>query len=78
MAPCKLTYFNVTALGEPIRFLLSYANIDFIDDRFNKEDWPKIKPSKLKFFYFLFSSQSREIKIYFFFPSNALRSSTCS
>ncbi|KAJ8664901.1 hypothetical protein QAD02_006563 [Eretmocerus hayati] len=45
MPSYKLTYFPVKALGEPIRFLLSYANIDFVDDRFDKEDWPKIKPS---------------------------------
>ncbi|EZA51026.1 hypothetical protein DMN91_003166 [Ooceraea biroi] len=39
----KLTYFPVKALGEPIRFLFSYAGIDFIDDRFDREDWPKLK-----------------------------------
>lgn len=43
MAFCKLTYFNITGLGEQIRFLLSYANIDFIDERIEFEDWPKIK-----------------------------------
>lgn len=45
MPSYKLTYFPVKALGEPIRFLLSYAGIDFIDDRFDQADWPKIKPS---------------------------------
>lgn len=43
----KLTYFNFTALGEPIRFLLSYLNIDFEDNRFEVEQWLSIKPSKL-------------------------------
>lgn len=47
MSPCKLTYFNLTALGEPIRFLLSYSDIDFIDDRIDREDWPKHKACKL-------------------------------
>jgi len=46
MPTYKLTYFPVKALAEPIRFLLSYAGIEFIDDRFDKADWPKIKPSK--------------------------------
>nr|CAH7720535.1 unnamed protein product [Callosobruchus chinensis] len=46
MAPAyKLTYFNVTALGEPIRFLFSYGGIDFEDCRFNHEQWPQYKPN---------------------------------
>lgn len=45
MPSYKLTYFPVQALGEPIRFLLSYGNVEFIDDRFDREDWPKIKPT---------------------------------
>ncbi|XP_060876817.1 glutathione S-transferase-like [Metopolophium dirhodum] len=39
----KLTYFNFTALGEPIRFLLSYLNIDFEDNRIEVEQWPSVK-----------------------------------
>ncbi|KAL5235185.1 hypothetical protein ACI65C_002595 [Semiaphis heraclei] len=39
----KLTYFNFTALGEPIRFLLSYLNIDFEDKRIEIEQWPSVK-----------------------------------
>nr|AST11629.1 glutathione S-transferase s1 [Bemisia tabaci] len=45
MAPPKLTYFPIRGLGEPIRFVLSYANEKFIDDRITTEDWPKIKPT---------------------------------
>jgi len=45
MSSYKLTYFNVTALAEPIRFLLSYLNIDFEDVRFEREQWPAIKPT---------------------------------
>ncbi|XP_008203102.1 glutathione S-transferase [Nasonia vitripennis] len=41
----KLTYFPVKALGEPIRFLFSYGGVDFVDDRFDQADWPKIKPT---------------------------------
>ncbi|EFN78063.1 glutathione S-transferase [Harpegnathos saltator] len=45
MPSYKLTYFSVKALAEPIRFLFSYADIEFEDDRFNRDDWPKIKPN---------------------------------
>lgn len=49
MAPAyKLSYFSITALGEPIRFLFSYAGIEFEDNRIEYEQWPQIKPSKLK------------------------------
>lgn len=49
MAPqYKLTYFNLTGLGEPIRYLFSYGNIDFEDNRIELSDWPKHKDSKYK------------------------------
>ncbi|KAK7864595.1 hypothetical protein R5R35_003186 [Gryllus longicercus] len=45
MAPkYKLTYFPVMALGEPIRFLFSYGGIEFEDYRFDRENWPDLKP----------------------------------
>jgi len=43
MSSYKLTYFNFTALDEPIRFLLSYLKIDFDEVRFEREQWPSIK-----------------------------------
>lgn len=46
MTSYKVTYFDITALAEPIRFLLSYLNIDFEDFRFQREQWPALKPSK--------------------------------
>lgn len=46
MPSYKVTYFNVTALGEPIRMLLAYGGLDFEDSRFEKEQWPEIKESK--------------------------------
>ncbi|XP_022173688.1 glutathione S-transferase-like [Myzus persicae] len=45
MTVYKLTYFNFPALAEPIRFLLSYLEIDFEDVRFEGEQWPSIKPT---------------------------------
>nr|CAD7197724.1 unnamed protein product [Timema douglasi] len=45
MAPkYKLIYFNVKALGEPIRFLLSYGKQEFEDYRLENEQWPTLKP----------------------------------
>ncbi|XP_060834608.1 glutathione S-transferase-like [Rhopalosiphum padi] len=43
MTTYKLTYFNLTARAEQIRFLLSYLNVDFEDVRFEFEQWPTIK-----------------------------------
>lgn len=44
MASYKLSYFNITGLAEPIRMLLKYGNIDFVDDRVERDDWPNRKP----------------------------------
>ncbi|KYN30203.1 Glutathione S-transferase [Trachymyrmex cornetzi] len=41
----KLLYFNVTGLGESIRFLLNQCGIKFEDVRFTSDDWPKHKPN---------------------------------
>nr|BAN21228.1 glutathionetransferase [Riptortus pedestris] len=45
MPTYKLTYFPVKALAEPIRFLLSYLEENFEDYRFEREQWPNIKPN---------------------------------
>ena len=42
----KLTYFNLTGLGETIRFLLAYGGIDFQDIRVEDDQWDALKPSK--------------------------------
>jgi len=41
----KLSYFNVKALGEPIRFLFAYGGIDFEDIRISHEEWAVLKPT---------------------------------
>ncbi|KAG8231881.1 hypothetical protein J437_LFUL009730 [Ladona fulva] len=44
MAPTyKLTYFDVRALAEPIRYLLAYGGIEFEDHRVAFEQWPAMK-----------------------------------
>ncbi|XP_073979001.1 glutathione S-transferase-like [Rhodnius prolixus] len=45
MTTYKLTYFPVKALAEPIRFILSYMDKEFEDTRFERENWPSIKPT---------------------------------
>jgi glutathione S-transferase len=39
----KLHYFNITGLGEPIRWILKYGNIEFEDIRYEFEEWAEIK-----------------------------------
>lgn len=43
MPSYKLTYFNITGLGEPIRYLLSYGGVDFEDKRVSFDEWPALK-----------------------------------
>ncbi|XP_076294014.1 glutathione S-transferase-like [Lasioglossum baleicum] len=43
MPTYKLTYFPITALAEPIRFLLSYGGAEFEDYRLGADEWPKLK-----------------------------------
>ncbi|XP_066254759.1 glutathione S-transferase-like [Euwallacea similis] len=44
MAPrYKLSYFQLTGLGEPIRLLFHYGGIAFEDNRIPKDQWPAFK-----------------------------------
>ncbi|KAF2904005.1 hypothetical protein ILUMI_02176 [Ignelater luminosus] len=46
MAPAyKLTYFPISGLAEPLRYLMSYGGIEFEDYRFERENWPNLKPN---------------------------------
>ncbi|KRZ24561.1 putative splicing factor, arginine/serine-rich 7 [Trichinella pseudospiralis] len=48
MAPkYKLAYFAIRGLAEPIRLLLHDQKVNFEDERFDKKDWPEIKPKML-------------------------------
>uniref|UniRef100_A0A8D8X2P2 glutathione transferase n=1 Tax=Cacopsylla melanoneura TaxID=428564 RepID=A0A8D8X2P2_9HEMI len=51
MSTYKLSYFKGKALAEPIRFMLSYMEKDFEDHRFEREDWPKLKPTIASYHY---------------------------
>ncbi|ODM90478.1 Glutathione S-transferase [Orchesella cincta] len=39
----KLTYFNVKAVGEPIRLIFAYAGVKYEDNRVEHADWPEMK-----------------------------------
>ncbi|XP_011698167.1 PREDICTED: glutathione S-transferase-like [Wasmannia auropunctata] len=43
MPTYKLTYFNVTGLGESIRYMFNHLGIKFEDVRLSFDDWPKYK-----------------------------------
>ncbi|KAK9506833.1 hypothetical protein O3M35_008695 [Rhynocoris fuscipes] len=45
MSKTKLTYFNLTGLGEPIRLMLAYGNIEYEDCRVSRQEWAAMKPS---------------------------------
>lgn len=42
----KLYYFNLYALGEPLRVLFAYGRIKYEDVRIERSQWPALKPSK--------------------------------
>ncbi len=44
----KLTYFDARGRAEPIRIILSAANVNFEDNRISKESyWPSLKKCEL-------------------------------
>ena len=45
MPAYKLTYFNVRARGEPIRFIFAQAGVPLEDNRVTFEQWPALKPT---------------------------------
>ena len=47
----KLTYFAAKGRGELSRLILAYADAPYEDHRVSFEEWPKLKESKLLYFY---------------------------
>jgi len=43
----KLTYFDITARGEPARLIFAAAGVKFTDNRVKFQDWPALKASKI-------------------------------
>lgn len=48
MSGIKLFYYNFRGRAEPIRFILSYANVEFEDLRHEEDEWPALKDCELK------------------------------
>ena len=46
MEKMKLYYFNLRGRAELARLILAQGGADYEDKRIEREDWPKIKPSK--------------------------------
>jgi len=45
MPTYKLHYFNLRGRAELARLILAYANVEYEDFRFPREEWPKHKPN---------------------------------
>ena len=41
-----MLYFDTYGRAEIIRTILNYGGIEFEDERFQVEEWPRVKPSK--------------------------------
>ena len=52
MPSYKLIYFNFRGRAEVIRLMFAEADQPYEDYRFEREDWPKEKPSKFDHNYF--------------------------
>lgn len=56
MTKYTLHYFNLKGRGEIVRLMLVAAGVDFEDHRVEREEWPKLKPSRTRFYcYFIFN-----------------------
>lgn len=45
VAPPRLVYFDIAGLAQSIRDTLTYAEVDFVDERVSKEEFETIKPT---------------------------------
>jgi len=48
MPSYKLLYFNFKGRAEIIRLLFAEGGVDYEDKRFDPQEWPSIKPGKLR------------------------------
>jgi hypothetical protein len=51
MTKYTLHYFNLKGRGEIVRLMLVAAGVDFEDHRVEREEWPKLKPSRIALFF---------------------------
>ena len=47
MPKYTLTYFDGRGRAEITRMIFAQGGVDYVDNRIQREDWPKLKPSKL-------------------------------
>ncbi|CAM9191170.1 unnamed protein product [Scytosiphon promiscuus] len=45
MSPIKFSYFDLPAMGEPVRLALAQSGVEWEDNRIKSEDWPALKPT---------------------------------
>jgi hypothetical protein len=53
MSKAVVSYFNITGLGEPVRFMLAFCGVDFDDYRMDKDEWEYKKAGLYTNYFFL-------------------------
>ena len=60
MGKMKLIYFNARGRAELARLILAQAGEDYIDERVERDDWPKLKSCK-----FIMITYQQILKLFF-------------